>query len=215
MPGSRMHMEHRPSTVQTALRVGLSWSPLFIAASNLQLLKIGADAFALRDFHSRLNVDAKTRRDVDDDVACRGLQPRVGKGAVAGRQLRYNCPATGLRPNAAMHRDHVDRSAAGLHLGGAAHIVQFNAAAARGGPDRPRTFSNVDGSAAGIELHIGAGPNHQSSTSRGGHDLPAGRADINGPATGLHMHVSAHLADPDVSPTTGDKDCAPIMVEMD
>src|SRR5205807_9928284 len=66
-----------------------------------------------------------------------------------------------------------------------------------------------------IELHVGAGPNHQGATSGGGYNLSSGRADLNGSSTGFHVHITTHFADPDISATAGGKNRTAYLVQVD
>src|SRR5437588_7708475 len=106
-------------------------------------------------------------------------------------------------------------SAAGLGLCHSNHIIEINGAAGSGGFDRSRAFADVNGSAAGIELHVGSRADHQGPAFRRGNHLAARRADLDGSAAGFHMDIPTHLANSNVTAAAGGKDRSLDLVHLD
>src|SRR5260370_16317417 len=95
-------MQHGSAAVQAAFSVELA-RPKLIRSMNLDLGKLAFNALASGRFDGGADGNSQTIGNVNDDVADRSLQPRIGERNTSPRQRRNNPPASRLAVNPARH----------------------------------------------------------------------------------------------------------------
>src|SRR5690242_9602436 len=211
--GTGVHLEHRAAAVQAAFGGDALGAIVPALRYNLDLRKIGLDPVPIAHVNGGVDGDRERRRQVNGDVAGRGLQGRVAEAAAAGDKLRGDATAAGfgaralaevhqlnaaaatLGTHGAIGQRQMDAAAARVHFGGPVNLTQLNAAAARRGLHPALAAFHLDAAAAGFQESAlqPVEDDHAAAAGLGG-DFALGGGHADAAAAGLEAKVGAGIA---------------------